>query len=268
MYLSLTGSEQLTVGTVLNILKAAARRCELSGKAVSEDRKLADCLHLILFNGVPTLRLSLGLTCHLALGQFAAVDRDSEGRVRRSGSPDEAPLWKKEAQKDSKGPLNEARASDPLYAGAFLDPLKKPAAGQSNGFLAARLLWLPPSVLSEESIELLRCFLESPCRSPCGNKEGGIMAACRATVSSRTTRGHFTLPLDDAKYNKYYRAGEAKNEAKPSIQDLAILIAIFSGAKVNTVPCLFPRLAASSSCTLQSKSKFRSEILRAFWGLG
>lgn len=227
-------AESLTCGVALNVLQEATRRCDLHAGWPSSERQLANCLHLILFKNLPNLQVILGLSSHLVSNPFTTalgVSPDIGEKARRSAPAVDWGTGKKEVQKDNKGHIRESQASaaPPTSIEALVDWLRASHVAQQSTSAVARLLWLSPGAASAESIDLLRRSLATPCYSTSGPHEPGVPGSSRTTITSMTSRGHFSLPLGE---QNFHLAQRAKGKASAPSQDLAVLVAIFTGTEV------------------------------------
>ncbi|KAL8453332.1 hypothetical protein Emag_001923 [Eimeria magna] len=222
-------SDFLTYGTALRVLEGAIRRCEVLGSWVSADEQLANCLHLILFSSSPSMQSHLSCFSDLSSNAFASTLKmamESDEKARKDGNVSDGASGKKDTKKENKVPPQEDPCSTP--AETQHDLLHKALAVLRTESSAVRLLWLPPGAVTAESMRLLHASLSAACDSRGRLQDAGKPAARRATVTSTTGRGNFTLSLGETANNLGRKATE---KAILPQEDAAVLLAIFSGSQ-------------------------------------
>ncbi|KAL8447787.1 hypothetical protein Emed_004082 [Eimeria media] len=222
-------SDFMTYGTALRVLEGAIRRCEVLGSGVSADEQLANCLHLILFSSSQSMQPHLSCFSQLASDAFASTLKlasESDEKAGKDGNVSDGASGKKDTKKENKVPPQE----DPCFAPAETqhDLLHKALAVIHTESSAVRLLWLPPGATTAESMRLLHASLSAACDSRGRLRDAGRPAARRATVTSTTGRGNFTLSLGEPANGLSHKAVE---KAMLPQEDAAVLLAIFSGSQ-------------------------------------
>ncbi|KAL8424534.1 hypothetical protein Efla_005640 [Eimeria flavescens] len=223
------GEDRLTCETALRVLEGALRRGEVSGNWISADRQLANCLHQLLYTNVQSLQQRLGVSCHLASDPFGSIlkgNRAPGEKQRIDGAASDGGSLKKEAKKDNKLPSHEEPCLSSVRS--HHEQLAKALAVQHSEQSVVHLLWLPPGVASLESTDLLRSSLSAPYDSSGGIQGMGKAPLRRATVTTGTGHGNFTLSLHDISHRA---DGSVKARATLSKDDASVLLAIFSGSE-------------------------------------
>ncbi|KAL8433110.1 hypothetical protein ACSSS7_004133 [Eimeria intestinalis] len=223
----INSEDRMTYGTALRVLDGAIRRCEALGTCNSANEKLANCLHLILFSSSPSMQPHLSCFSQLGGDAFASTLKMATNyaeKARKDGGVSEVASGKKDAKKENKVLPQDHSSSTPAETQHQL--LRKLLAVPRTESSAVRLLWLPPGAATAESMRLLHASLAAACGSRARLQDAGRPAARRATVTSSTGRGNFTLSLGETGDRSAHIVTE---KAMFSQENDAILLAIFSG---------------------------------------
>ncbi|KAL8273566.1 hypothetical protein Esti_002493 [Eimeria stiedai] len=224
-----SSEDHMSYGEALRVLERAIRRCEVLGSWVPADEQLANCLHLILFSSSPSMQPHLSCFSHLTSDAFASAIRTTtnfDEKARKDGGMSDGASGKKDAKKENKVPPQEDSCSTP--AETQHDLLQKALAVQPTESSAVRLLWLSPGAATAESMRLLHASLAAACDSR-GRLQGADKpAARRATVTSSTGCGNFTLSLGETANALGHNTTE---KAILPQEDAAVLLTFFSGSQ-------------------------------------
>ncbi|CDI87956.1 WD domain, G-beta repeat-containing protein, putative [Eimeria praecox] len=251
--------ESFSCGAALNVLQEATRRCGSRIGVLSQGRRIANCLHFVLVNLFST-QTAIGLSPILAADSFAGalgqiLQEGEEGRRSLPLAEVNSSLGvngKKEAQREAArvqqqpyeapdaqattgaSAAGEATSASVVSNEILLECLRLPQlllSINSNGSnsVSAQMLWLPPGAASEESLELIRRALAVSTSLSGGIQEEGLSPFSRATVTSVTSRGQFSLALGSAKHDS---RPQGKGHQQTSPRDQAVLVAIFAGPEV------------------------------------
>lgn len=173
---------------------------------------------------------AIGLSPTLASEAFAGFLGMTEEEPKRNAASSDAVAGKKEVQKDSKSQVNDNRDPPPSSSSkdVFFEGLKSLQFAQNSQTTTAQLLWLSPGAVNEESLELLRRTLGASSYGAAGPYAADTSPFSRATVTSTTSRGHFSLAVA----GMHHESTQQLTKSVTPTQDAPVLVAIFAGPEV------------------------------------
>lgn len=164
----------------------------------------------------------------LASEAFAGFVGMTEEEPKRNAASSDTNAGKKDVQKDSKSQVNDSRDAPLSSSSAFFDGFKIPQFAQNSQTTTAQLLWLSPGAVNQESLELLRRTLGASSCGAAGPYAADTSPFNRATVTSTTSRGQFSLAVE----GMHHESTQHLTKSVAPTQDATVLVAIFAGPEV------------------------------------